>query len=226
MGSAVAALAAERGWPVVARIGAAGNDGGAGITETSLEGADVAIEFTTPQSAPANIRACVRARCPVVVGTTAWDAERLDVERDVLAGGGRMLWAPNFSLGVNLFWAVAEEAARLAARLPGFDAHILEVHHTAKRDAPSGTALELAARTGSALGRPVPVTSIRVGSVPGTHALLLDGAYEQVRLEHIARDRRAFAAGALDAARWLVERPAAPGVFTVRDVLLAEIAGT
>ncbi|HEU4641518.1 MAG TPA: dihydrodipicolinate reductase C-terminal domain-containing protein [Gemmatimonadaceae bacterium] len=219
MGRAVAQLAEEREWPVVATFGADDARDGEGITRESLGDAEVAIEFTTPAAAPRNIRACVRAGCPVVVGTTGWYDERERVERDVLAANGALLWSPNFSLGVNLFWQVAEMAARLASRVPGFDAHIVETHHAAKRDAPSGTALELARLGSAALGREIPVTSVRIGHVPGTHELLLDAPFEQIQIRHVARDRRVFAEGALTAARWLVGRH---GVFTMRDLLLSE----
>jgi 4-hydroxy-tetrahydrodipicolinate reductase len=223
MGRAVVQLADERGWPVVATIGAATNDGGCGISRATLDGADVAIEFTTPRAAPANVLACARAGAPVVCGTTGWDDARADVEREVLSANGALLVSSNFSLGVQLFWEVAEFAARLAAGLPEFDAHIVETHHAAKRDAPSGTARELARRGAAALGRAIPVTSVRVGAVPGTHELVFDAPFEQLRLEHVARDRRVFAEGALAAAAWLVGRT---GVFTMRDFLLAERAAT
>ncbi|MBX6331589.1 MAG: dihydrodipicolinate reductase, partial [Gemmatimonadaceae bacterium] len=140
MGRAVVELAQARRWPVVATFDEASNPAGGAITREHLAGADVAIEFTTPAAAPANIRACARAGCPVVVGTTGWYDERERVERDVLAAGGAMLWSPNFSLGVNIFWQMAEAAARLVGRVPAFDAHIVETHHAAKKDAPSGTA--------------------------------------------------------------------------------------
>ncbi|HEX6536249.1 MAG TPA: dihydrodipicolinate reductase C-terminal domain-containing protein [Gemmatimonadaceae bacterium] len=223
MGRAVSQLATDRGWPVVATLDAEDARGGAGITRATLGDADVAIEFTTPAAAPANIRACARAGCPVVVGTTGWYDHRAAVEADVLAAGGTMLWSPNFSLGVNLFWQIAEMAARLAARVPGFDALIVETHHAAKRDAPSGTAIELARLGSAALGREIPVTSLRVGFVPGTHELLLDAPFEQIRLEHVARDRRVFAEGALIAARWLIGRR---GIYTMRDLLLTETPTT
>lgn len=219
MGRAVAQLATERGWPIVATLDAEDVRGGAGITRDALAGADVAIEFTIPEAAPENVRACVRAGCPVVVGTTGWEAARRAVEEEVLAAGGAMLWSPNFALGVNLFWQVAELAARLAGRSRGFDAHIVETHHAAKRDAPSGTALELARVSSAAFGREIPVTSIRTGFVPGTHELVLDAPFEQLHVTHIARDRRVFADGALVAARWLVGRR---GVYTMRDLLLSE----
>ncbi|HET7586134.1 MAG TPA: 4-hydroxy-tetrahydrodipicolinate reductase [Gemmatimonadaceae bacterium] len=227
MGRAVEEIAAEHGWSVVARIDERLNADGHGITPATLAGADVAVEFTTPLAAAANVIACARAGCPVVVGTTGWYDRLGDVSRQIESLGGTMLWAPNFSLGVNLFLRVAETAARLAARLPGIDVHIVETHHAAKLDAPSGTAAELRRVVQRELGagvvaegeeRNVPVTSIRVGHVPGTHTLLLDGRYEQLRIEHEARDRRVFAEGALVAAAWLAGRKR-PGVFTMRDVL-------
>ena len=217
MGQTLCHLAPQRGWTIAAEIGAEGNGQGMGITRESLRGADVAIEFTTPQSAPWNVRACARAGCPVVVGTTGWDAERLEVEHDVLAANGAMLAAPNLSLGVNVFFRIAEYAARLTARLSAFDAHIVETHHAAKRDAPSGTALELARRTRAARQLDIPISSIRTGNVPGTHTLLLDGGFEQIRVEHVARDRRVFADGALTAAGWLIGKH---GIFTMADFLM------
>ena len=139
-------------------------------------------------------------------------------------GGGRghhqcaALWSPNFSVGVQLFLQIAEDAARRAREVLGFDAHIVETHHTAKKDAPSGTGIAIAERVEAGLGRAVPISSVRVGSVPGTHEIILDAPFEQIRLVHEARDRRVFADGALAAARWLATaRPGA--VYTMRDVL-------
>jgi 4-hydroxy-tetrahydrodipicolinate reductase len=217
MGQTLRYLAPERGCIIAAEIGAEGNERGMAITRESLRDADVAIEFTTPESAPWNVRACARAGCPVVVGTTGWDAERSAVEREVLTAGGAMLAAPNLSLGVNVFFQIAEYAARLTGRLSAFDAHIVETHHAAKRDAPSGTALELARRTSAARQLDIPISSIRTGNVPGTHTLLLDGGFEQISLEHVARDRRVFADGAMTAAGWLIGKH---GIFTMTDFLM------
>ena len=216
MGRAVEQLAAERGFDVVARIDSAHNRGGVGITLDSLTGADVAVEFTQPDAAVFNIHAALAAGCPIVVGTTGWYAVLPGVINEVERTNGALLWAPNFAIGVSIFEQLVEQAVRLTSAAPGFDAQIVETHHAAKKDAPSGTALRLAqaARRGS--GRDVPVTSIRTGSVPGTHELLLDAPFEQIRLEHVARDRRVFAEGALLAARWLVGRR---GVFQMRDLL-------
>jgi 4-hydroxy-tetrahydrodipicolinate reductase len=211
MGRSLAELAPERGFDVVARI-----DHGQAITRESLRGAAVAIEFTAPGAAAANVRACAAAGCPVVVGTTGWYHELPMVRAEIERAGTALLHAPNFSVGVAIFDRVVAEAARLFAGAPGFDAHLVETHHSAKKDAPSGTAAALARTAEAASGKPMPITSVRVGSVPGTHELLFDAPFEQVRLVHEARDRRVFAEGALAAARWLVGRR---GVFTMQDVL-------
>jgi len=212
MGRAVAALAPEAGFDVVAVIGAADVAAG-GITVALLNGATLAIEFTEPGAAAANVRQCLATGCAVVCGTTGWDAERLRIEAEVRGGAGALLWAPNFSLGVHLFARIAEYATRLVAQAgAGFDIHLSETHHKAKLDAPSGTARVLADRTTPAWGSDVPVTSIRTGNVPGTHAFMFDAPFEQITLEHVARYRRVFAAGALHAARWLAGRR---GVFTL-----------
>jgi 4-hydroxy-tetrahydrodipicolinate reductase len=221
MGRAVESLAAERGFVVVSRIGGRDNVGGSGITPHTLGGADVAIEFTEPSSAPTNVEACMEAGVPVVCGTTGWYDQLRVVAASVERYDGALLYAPNFSLGVAVFLKAVRAAAEAARSAGGFDAHVVEIHHAAKKDAPSGTAVVVQRAAGEGFGRDVPVTSVRTGSVPGTHTLLLDGAFEQIRIEHLARDRRVFADGALTAARWLVGRR---GVFTMDDVLAAPAA--
>ena len=214
MGAAVEAVARAASVPVVATI-----DERTAITAQSLAGADVAIEFTEPSSAVANIRACVRAGCPVVVGTTGWYDELPDVTEFVESNDGTMLWAANFSLGVAAVAQLVRNAGSLLTRLPGFEAAMIELHHGAKKDAPSGTARMLQQQFSSASGTDLPVTSVRVGGIPGTHKLILDGAFEQIVISHEARDRRVFAEGALAGARWVVGRK---GVFTLDDVLVQE----
>jgi 4-hydroxy-tetrahydrodipicolinate reductase len=211
MGRELAALAPARGCQVVATI----DHGDPAPTRATLGDAEVAIEFTQPDAAVGNVRALLAAQCPVVVGTTGWYDALPDVERMVAEQRGALLWAANFSLGVNLMLELAREAGRLLAGT-GFDAHLVETHHVAKQDAPSGTAIVLERAVREGLGRTVPITSVRTGAVPGTHALVFDAPFEQIRLEHEARDRRVFAEGALVAARWLVGRR---GTFTMRDVL-------
>lgn len=214
MGHALAELAPQRGWEVAATLDEV--EVGRGITRTSLGGADAAVEFTVPSAAPGNIRAIIAAGVPVVVGTTGWYGQFDTIAADVRAHDGALLAATNFSLGVNIFEQIAEVAARLLSQAPGFDAHLVETHHAAKKDAPSGTANTLGRTASAAWGRDIPITSVRTGSVPGTHELIFDAPFEQIHLEHIARDRRVFAEGALVAAAWLIGRR---GVFTMKDVL-------
>ena len=221
MGRALAALAPERGFRVVAELDPS-HPGYAGVTRESLGGAQVAIEFTMPDAAPTNAQACAAAGCPVVVGTTGWYDQLPAVAAEIERAGGALLTAPNFSVGVAVFDRVVAEAARLFGQLGGFDAHLIETHHAAKKDAPSGTAGALAKTAARALGHPIAVTSIRVGHVPGTHEVVFDAPFEQVRLVHEARDRRVFAEGALVAARWLVGRR---GVYTMADVLSGNTVG-
>lgn len=218
MGRAISQLAAERGHEVVALLGAADNMEGAAI-RTHAASADVAIEFTTPAAARANVAACVAADLPVVTGTTGWYAALPEIEVEVVQRAGALFWAPNFSLGVALVVELARRAGEAFAAQPQFDVHLVETHHRAKQDAPSGTGAAMAAAVESGLGRPVPVTSVRVGDVPGTHTLIVDGPFEQVTLTHEARDRRVFADGALRAAAWLVGRR---GIFTMRDLVRAQ----
>jgi 4-hydroxy-tetrahydrodipicolinate reductase len=216
MGQALAALAPARGCEVVAQLDARGM--AEGLNVAALGGAEVAIEFTTPESAVRNAERLLDLRCPVVIGTTGWTAGRDRLEAAVVRSGCAALWSPNFSIGVQLFLALLEVAAPLVRETAGFDAHLLETHHAAKQDAPSGTALAMGERLEAGLGRAVPITSVRVGSVPGTHELILDAPFEQIRFSHEARDRRVFADGALRAARWLAAGRL-PALYTMRDLL-------
>lgn len=223
MGRALDALAPERGCTVVARLVA--DEMKQGISAADLHGAQVAIEFTTPESSVANAIALLHTGCPVVIGTTGWSARLPEVEAAALRSQCAALWSPNFSIGVQLFLAMAEDAARRARHVSGFDTHVVETHHIAKRDAPSGTGIAIAERLQEGLGRDVPITSVRIGSVPGTHEIVFDAPFEQIRLVHEARDRRVFADGALTAARWLAT-PRASGVYTMRDVLASNQANS
>jgi 4-hydroxy-tetrahydrodipicolinate reductase len=215
MGRTIEQLAPERGFDVVSRIDPKGGDAPA-VSRDTLNRADVAVEFTTPASAVGNIMAALDAGCPVVVGTTGWYDHRAEVERAATEKRGAILIAPNFSVGVAAFGQIVQAATRALRTAPGFDAHVIEIHHAAKKDAPSGTAANLQKIAAAELGHEIPITSIRTGSVPGTHEFVFDAAFEQIRVVHVARDRRVFADGALLAAKWLVGRT---GVFTMTDVL-------
>jgi len=203
MGRTIEELARDRGFEVVSRIDPAGGDA-RDVTRDSLKGAEVAVEFTAPAAAPDNIRAALSCGCPIVVGTTGWYAQRKEMEKMVADRKGAMLVAPNFSIGVAAFGEIVKAAARALKSAPGFDAHISETHHSAKK---------LAA---AEWGKAIPITSIRVGAVPGTHEFVFDAPFEQIRIEHVARDRRVFADGALLAAKWIIGKK---GVFSMTDVL-------
>jgi 4-hydroxy-tetrahydrodipicolinate reductase len=215
MGRTIAQLAPERDFEVVSRIDPNGGDSPR-VTRDSLQGAEVAVEFSTPATASGNIMAAIECGCPVVVGTTGWYELRSEVEQAVAAKKGALLIAPNFSIGVAAFGEIVRAAARALKSAPAFDAHITETHHTAKKDAPSGTAASLEKLAAAEWGKRIPITSIRVGAVPGTHEIVFDGPFEQIRLEHVARDRRVFADGALLAAKWLIGKQ---GIFSMSDVL-------
>jgi 4-hydroxy-tetrahydrodipicolinate reductase len=216
MARAIASRAADRQHAITVMLGEAENANGAGISRERLGDPDVAIEFTEPSAAAANVLACARSGVPVVVGTTGWYDHLETVSREVAKAGGAMFWAPNFSLGVAVFSAAIDAATRALRGVPGFDVHLVETHHAAKKDKPSGTAASLADVVSKNLGKEVPITSVRLGQVPGTHELVMDSAFEQLRLVHEARDRRVFADGAIAAAEWLQGRK---GVFTMRDML-------
>lgn len=220
MGRAVAGLAEVRGHTIHALIGGADNAGGRALTAERLTGADVALEFTQPDAAVANLERLIDAGVPVVTGTTGWRDQLPRITAQVAQRGGALLHAANFSLGVHLFLRAAQDLTRRFAGHPEFDAFILEEHHAAKLDAPSGTARELQARASAAdSARSFPITSLRAGATPGTHLVAYDGPYERVTLMHVARSREGFAAGALAAAEWL---PGHHGVFTIEHMLFGE----
>ena len=214
MGHAIEQLAAERGCEVVATLDVAETK--AGITTKALNGAQVAVEFTGPESAAANVRGLIAAGIPTVVGTTGWYDALPEIAADVKKRNGALLTATNFSLGVNAFEAILAQAAAILAATGGFDAHMIELHHSAKKDAPSGTAHTLEKAASAAWGKPIPITSVRTGSIPGTHEVVFDAPFETIRIAHVARDRRVFAEGAIVAAKWLVGKK---GVFTMKDLL-------
>ena len=174
------------------------NPEGAALTGDRLGGAEVALEFTRPEAAPGNLMRMARLGLPTVSGTTGWSSSLPAIEREVQANGGALLHSPNFSVGVHLFLRAAVDLVR---QFQGrdFDESILEQHHAAKRDAPSGTALQLQAAVSAAdPDRPFPISSVRAGFSPGIHLLAYDSPFEVIRLEHTARSRQAFRRGGTD----------------------------
>jgi 4-hydroxy-tetrahydrodipicolinate reductase len=197
-----------------------------------LRKADVVIEFSRPESAFDNVMRCLRAGVPVVSGTTGW-ADRLpEAQAFCRETGGAMLWASNFSIGVNLFFALNQHLAQLLAPHPQYRPGITEIHHTQKLDAPSGTAITLAEgilentttvarwalqETNAPLPPDaLPVVSIREGTVPGTHEVIWQGPHDAITIQHEAQSREGFAAGAVLATRWMAGKK---GVFSMTDVL-------
>jgi 4-hydroxy-tetrahydrodipicolinate reductase len=170
----------------------------------ALRGTDVAVDFSVGAAVPDHVRACVLAGVPLVEGTTGWLGQLDAVRRIVEDGKGTLLYGANFSIGVNLFYRIVATAAAQLGRDPAYGAFIEEAHHIRKKDAPSGTALKLKDIVAGTFGDAVSVASTRAGSIPGTHRVGFDGPADQIVLEHVARSREGFAAGALLAAGWIV----------------------
>jgi len=202
MGRMVEQVAQERGHEVVFR-------GDAGWSAEGLPKADAAIEFTTPQTAEANVRSLLDRHIPTVSGTTGWDVEPMRKLSDETGVG--LIWASNFSIGVNLFFALNE---RLSELVRGYDyaPSITEIHHVHKLDKPSGTAKTLAA----VVGGNVSIESVREGEVAGVHTVCWDSDADRISVTHEAKSRRGFALGAVMAAEWLQGKK---GCHTMREVL-------
>ena len=180
-------------------------------------GVDVAIDFSVPEAVVHNVPALARLGINTVIGTTGWQHDEARVRAAVAEAGIGVVAAPNFSTGVVLFEAVLARASALFARQTDVGAYLHEAHHAAKKDAPSGTALMLQrAMVAGGYERPIDVSSSRAGFIPGTHTIVFDGPAESITLTHTARDRTAFARGAIAAATWLQGRR---GWFTMHDVL-------
>lgn len=212
MGHAIEAMATGRGHTVAYRIDR--DDPWPGQMD-----ADVAIEFTTPATAVANIRRCWAAGLPVVCGTTGWDAERPAVEAECRAGGHTLFAASNFSIGMNIMFALNEHLAALMRGKEDYSVSITETHHIHKLDAPSGTALTLRNQIAENSGRSaaeIPIESIREGEVPGTHTVVYDSAIDTITLTHEAHSREGLALGALLAAEYTVGRK---GVLSMREMI-------
>jgi len=208
MGRLVDQLAQDQGIQVVGRVDE-GRD--------EWAPADVAIDFTTADALARNFARYLEQRLPVVIGTTGWAAQAARFRQEAEGAGLGVVASANFSIGVNIFQLVVNEAARLMNQQPDYGAWIHESHHVTKRDAPSGTAILLRdSMIGAGYGRAIDMSSTRAGAIPGTHTVGFDGPSDTIELTHAARDRRGFATGALVAARWIQGRR---GWFTMTDVL-------
>jgi 4-hydroxy-tetrahydrodipicolinate reductase len=217
MGRLIAQLAPSYDCEVAGIVDPQAPEHTASIDDPRWKSVDVAIDFTSPDAVRGNVASLSAHGVAIVLGTTGWQAHEAELRRTVDAAGIGIVAAPNFSTGVVLFDAIVSRAAQLFASQPDFGAYLHEAHHAAKKDAPSGTALKLKKTMESAgYDRAIDVSASRAGYIPGTHTIGFDGPSESITLTHTARDRGAFARGALSAARWVSGRR---GWFTMQDVL-------
>ena len=223
----------ERGHQIAGRINI---DNQADLDTLSKDDVDVVIEFSSPESAVTNVRHCLEHGWPVVCGTTGWLAQRDAIEQLCRDTNGAFFYASNYSIGVNLFFRLNKTLARLMRNEPSYRVSMAEIHHTEKKDAPSGTAITLAEGTLAELPQKnrwisqeadgtnadataadaIVIESLREGTVPGTHTVRYDSVVDQIEITHTAHSRDGFALGALTAAEWLIGRV---GVFGMDDLL-------
>lgn len=226
MGQAIADLALEKGHEVILKITA---ENAAELTKENLKKADVAVEFTRPETAVKHLLMCFRCNVPVVSGTTGWLDELPRVLQARKEYNGGFFYASNFSIGVNITFAVNRVLARLMQDQPNYEVGMEEIHHTQKLDAPSGTAITLAQDILEEIERKtswvnqaehgkqeLPIVSQRIEGVPGTHEIRYTSEVDTITLRHEAHSREGFARGALKAAEWMVGKS---GYFGMSDLL-------
>ena len=217
MGQLIERLAPKYGFSVNARFTGHNNAQAHALSHETLRGVEVAVEFTTPSAAPENIRRLAVLGMNCVVGTTGWLEQLPSVRDTVLHAQTGLVWAANFSVGVNLFMQTVAHAAELFAKHAEYEAWGWEIHHSAKKDAPSGTLKKLAEDMRAAgYARPIGLSSNRAGAIPGTHEIGFDSLTDTITLRHTARSREGFARGALQAARWVVGKK---GFFEFKEIL-------
>lgn len=217
MGRLVEQLAPQHGFQVALVLDGRDNARGSGITAKAFQHIDVAVEFTTPEAAPENLKRLAHLHIPAVTGTTGWLDRLAEVTQAVTEAGSGLVWSPNFSVGAAVFGRLTGLAAELLRDADQYGAWAWEIHHDAKKDALSGTLLHLV-KTMEERGysRAINVASNRAGKHPGTHEIGFDSTADTITLRHVARNREGFAQGALRAARWI---PGRSGVHTFEEVL-------
>jgi 4-hydroxy-tetrahydrodipicolinate reductase len=204
MGRMVERVAESRGHEVALKLDEFNNLNFEGITAENFRGVDVAIDFSVPSAAVPNIQRIAALRTNLVVGTTGWLERMGDVKDAVERNGVGLVWSPNFSVGVNAFFRIVAAAAKLLSNEPEYEAWAWEIHHSAKKDAPSGTLIKLVDEMKQAgYGRRVDTGSNRAGTIAGTHEIGFDSAADTITLRHTARNREGFALGAVKAAEWI-----------------------
>ncbi len=211
-GSLVAEVARERSH-IVTVAGSADNAAGAALSKEKLAVIDAIVDFTKPSAVGDNIERALQAGKPIVVGTTGWLAELAGLRSMAEKSGTALLYASNFSIGVNLFYDIVRDAA--AALKHDYSGQIFERHHVDKKDAPSGTASTIRDLVREKTGKELEITSFREGEVVGMHELVFDSPHDTIYLCHDAKSRRGFAEGAIRAAEWLVGKK---GYYEFKDI--------
>jgi 4-hydroxy-tetrahydrodipicolinate reductase len=232
MGRIIEQFAIERGHEIVLKVNIDNLDD---LSIPNLQNADVAIDFSTPDSALSNIEICFEANLPIVVGTTGWYGHLQEVKNKCEESNNTLLYASNFSIGVNVFFFVNKMLAKIMNRYPQYEVQVEEIHHTEKLDSPSGTAMTIAEGIISELNRknewtneligsgeelvPKPdqllIESHRIEDVPGTHTVIYSSEVDDIEFKHKAHSRAGFALGAVMAAEWLEEKT---GFFNITDM--------
>lgn len=229
MGKTIERLALAHGDVITCRID---QDNQEEFDSEAFRTSDAAIEFTTPSTARQNVLRCIEAGVPVVCGSTGWTAALPEVQNICREKGGSLLWASNFSIGVNIFMAINRRLASIMNFFPEYSPRMVETHHIHKLDHPSGTAVTLAQEIVADTDRikcwaepdgnhklpadTLPIEHIRQGEVPGIHTITWDSAADDITITHSAKNRDGFAKGAVLAAHWLAGNP---GVHTIREML-------
>lgn len=220
MGKIIDEISQSRGHEVVARLKET-------PTKESLNDADVVIEFSNPEAAFENIKVCLENKIPVICGTTGWLDKKPEIERIAVEQNSAFLYGSNFSLGVNLFFALNEKLAKLMNNVDEYQCQLEEIHHIHKKDAPSGTAISIAEgiienskyeawKLDETKDKELGIFAIRVDEVPGTHSVFYRSEVDEIEIKHTAFNRNGFALGAVIAAEWIVGKQ---GVFSMKDVL-------
>lgn len=226
MGKAIERIAIQRGHEIVLKVGIENLEDN---TINNIRKADVAIEFTGPESAFENVIRCIEAGVPVVCGSTGWLTRYEEAKNTCLVHKGALLYASNFSVGVNIFFAINKRLAELMAPHKEYNVSLTEVHHTEKKDAPSGTAITLAEQildkndqknkwvnNPSNLSQDLVIISERIDPAPGTHIITYKSEIDDIEIKHTAHNRTGFATGAVLAAEYLHDKK---GIYTMSDVL-------
>jgi 4-hydroxy-tetrahydrodipicolinate reductase len=205
MGRLIEQLAPEYGFAVALKLDEFNNANFEGLTAENFRGIDAAIDFSIPAAVRRNVEGIAALGINIVIGTTGWWEHADAVKRVVEENGIGLVWSPNYSIGVNAFFRLVSEAARLLEKQPEYGAWAWEIHHSTKKDAPSGTLLKLVEEMKKAgYARAIDTASNRAGAHPGTHEIGFDSSADTITLRHTARSREGFARGALQAAKWVV----------------------